>query len=101
MARSALDFLDQTRGYFQTRPKRYAFIQACAPWFQTTVAGKVADIREWCRLLSLAAKAEIGYDGFARESFRKSHLPDLPSRFNVTIASAADYEAFVARVMAR
>lgn len=62
---------------------------------------QVADIKEWCRLLSSAAKKEIGYDGFARDSFRKSQIPRLHERFKIQLKSATEYEEFVERVVTR
>lgn len=41
------------------------------------------DIREWCTILASGAASEVGYDGFGRNSFRKSALPDLWRRYKV------------------
>lgn len=57
--------------------------------------GFVADIRGWCSTLGENATIEIGYDGFGRDSFRKSAIVGLGARHRVQFASIADYEAFI------
>jgi len=47
----------------------------------------VADIRSWCGALGDGAKAEIGYDGFARDSFQKSSVANLATRPTVLLAA--------------
>jgi hypothetical protein len=59
------------------------------------------DIRCWCEALATAFGAEIGYDGFERNSFRKSQVPDLLSRCRVQIGSVADYCEFMRKNMER
>jgi hypothetical protein len=54
----------------------------------------VKDIRNWCEQLAVGTLAEFGYDGFGRNSFRKSVRPDLWRQFKVQLNSVADYEAF-------
>lgn len=55
----------------------------------------VADIRSWCSQLAASAQAEVGYDGFGRNSFRKSTFAKLGERCRVRIMSSADYEVFM------
>jgi len=59
----------------------------------------VDDIKLWCRLLAKRATCELGYDGFARDSFRKSPMPDLANRLQVKIESVEQYAAFIAAHM--
>jgi hypothetical protein len=61
----------------------------------------VADIRSWCTSLAQSASAEFGYDGFARNSFQKSAIPNLWKTFCVQFASTRDYEAFIRQHMER
>lgn len=61
----------------------------------------VADIRAWCGLLAQGTFAEFGYDGFGRNSFRKSATPQLWQRFKVQFKCVGDYEAFIRRYMQR
>jgi len=63
--------------------------------------GYVRDIRKWCETLATAAAAEIGYDGFGRNSFRKCAIPDFHKRLNVQFASADGYAAFIRENMER
>jgi hypothetical protein len=56
----------------------------------------VSGIRSWCSSLADSAIEEVGYDGFGRNSYRKSErLQDL-SQFKVTIKDVATYREFVA-----
>lgn len=57
--------------------------------------GYVADIRSWCEALADAALAEIGYDGFARDSFRKSESTRLWERCKIQLTDVATYEQFI------
>ena len=61
----------------------------------------VGDIRSWCSTLAENAIVEIGYDGFGRNSFRKSAIADLGTRHRVRLVSIADYEAFIKAHMER
>ena len=55
----------------------------------------------WCRKLSEAAKAEIGYDGFEWNSLKKSKS-DLYSKFLVKkMESLKEYEEFIVQRMER
>lgn len=60
----------------------------------------VADIREWCTLLADGAQKEIGYDGFARDSYRKLD-PTLHQRFKRQLASVPEYSLFLDQFVAR
>lgn len=61
----------------------------------------VADIRTWCEQLALAAVAEFGYDGFSRNSFRKSSVADLWRTFKVEFTTIDDYRRFMCKHMQR
>ncbi len=56
----------------------------------------VSDIRLWCESLARSAEAEIGYDGFARDSFQKDKSGSLAEEFKVQINSIEDYREFIA-----
>jgi hypothetical protein len=51
--------------------------------------------------LAESALAEIGYDGFAWNSFQKSTIPDLARRLKIQIANLAEYDRFVRQHMQR
>jgi hypothetical protein len=51
----------------------------------------VAQIRCWCRALAAGSQLEIGYDGFERNSFRKSNSP-LTDRLVAKVTSIQDYD---------
>ena len=51
-------------------------------------------------LLSNGAKEELGYDGFERNSLRRSNL-DLYSRYLINMNSLEDYRKFIETVLAR
>jgi hypothetical protein len=61
----------------------------------------VRDIRVWCVTLATVADEEIGYDGFTRNSFRKSSVPDLIQRYRRVIVGLDDYRTLLRRVLAR
>jgi hypothetical protein len=61
----------------------------------------VADFRSWCSLLAVSAQAEVGYDGFGRNSFRKSTFAELGERCRVIFTSPAGYEEFIRAHMER
>ena len=63
--------------------------------------GLVDDIRGWCGKLAEGALQELGYDGFGRNSFRKSGIHDLWHRCQVEFKGIGDYEAFIRRYMQR
>ena len=52
----------------------------------------------WCRLLSESAMTEFGYDGFARNSYRKASEVNLSRRFKLQVGSIADYEALLKQI---
>ncbi len=55
----------------------------------------VDEIQQWCQLLSEAAEREIGYNGFARNSFQKSSRGDISKTLRVTFNSIQDYKKFL------
>ena len=59
------------------------------------------DIKVWCTSLGTSAGAEIGYDGFGRNSFQKSAIPNLWKRCRVQFGSVADYQTFIRPHMER
>jgi hypothetical protein len=61
----------------------------------------VSDVRNWCSRLAQGAESEVGYDGFGRNSFRKSATPDLGSRLLEALESVADYKRFIQAKMER
>ena len=61
----------------------------------------VSDIGLWCKKLADSCLREFGYDGFARDSFRKSQREALCEKFKVSFQSVADYEGFVRQHMER
>jgi len=61
----------------------------------------VVDIRSWCETVAESAKVEIGYDGFARDSFQKAKTGDLSERFKIQIKSIDEYDKFIAKHMQR
>lgn len=54
----------------------------------------VADIRSWCEALADGANRDFDYDGFARNSFRKSARP-ASARFRLQLMSVADYARLI------
>ncbi len=61
----------------------------------------VADIREWCELLAYNANSRIGYDGFKRNSFQKSVIPNLADKFKVQFTDLSSYTKFIKSNMER
>jgi hypothetical protein len=59
----------------------------------------VEDIRLWCRHLGASTAREFGFDGFGRNSYRKSALPDVSTRLRVQIESHDGYAAFIRDTM--
>jgi hypothetical protein len=55
----------------------------------------VRDIRKWCEILAKACAAEFDYDGFERNSFRKSKVAGVWKNLKVQIADAQGYREFV------
>jgi hypothetical protein len=54
----------------------------------------VGQIREWCQVVADRAQLEIGYDGFGRNSFRKSNVA-FENRLGVKLTSISDYSQFL------
>jgi len=65
------------------------------------IMGYVLDIREWCERLAVSASVEFRYDGFGRNSFRKSKDSDLWKRLRVQYRSVDEYAAFIREHMSR
>lgn len=61
----------------------------------------VQDIRTWCARLAEGASKELGYDGFARNSYQKSNIPEIWKRFRVRITQLQEYERFIQDHMER
>lgn len=61
----------------------------------------VKDIELWCTCLARGAARELGYDGFARDSFRKSRRRELWRHYNVPLSSSAEYDDFIKKHMQR
>ena len=61
----------------------------------------VADIREWCELLANTADASFGYDGFRRDSFKKSSMPDISTKLKAELADVDSYALFIQEHMQR
>jgi hypothetical protein len=61
----------------------------------------VSDIKAWCADLAAGATNELGCDGFVRNSFRKSSIPDLESRLQVRFQSIKEYADFIRKHMER
>jgi hypothetical protein len=61
----------------------------------------VSDIRSWCKALADAALAEIGYDGFRRDSFRKSHGTKLWERCKLQLTDVNAYTQFIQQYVQR
>ncbi|WP_404995386.1 hypothetical protein [Cupriavidus pauculus] len=60
----------------------------------------VGSIRSWCERLADTARLELGYDGFARHSFRKGPR-EIVARFRVEVNSLENYREFLARHVQR
>jgi len=63
--------------------------------------GYVGQIRCWCRALAASAQLEVGYDGFGRNSFRKSSDASLAGRLVVEMTGVQDYESLLAKMEKR
>ncbi len=61
--------------------------------------GYVCDIRSWCKTLASGALREVRYDGFGRNSFRKSEIDDLSTRFKLQFSNVRDYDNFICNHM--
>ncbi len=62
--------------------------------------GIVSIIRKWCESLADQAQVEFGYDGFGRNSLRKSKTP-IWQTYKVSIITLAEYRAFIKKYMER
>ncbi|MBI3669775.1 MAG: hypothetical protein HY237_08360 [Acidobacteria bacterium] len=63
--------------------------------------GYVTDVRTWCEALARNAFGELGYDGFARNSFRKSEIARLWERFKLQFTDVRSYGQFIQQHMQR
>lgn len=61
----------------------------------------VTDIRTWCSALAIGSRTELGYDGFERDSFRKSSIDNLSARLKLQFLHIGDYEDFISAHMQR
>lgn len=59
-----------------------------------------SDIRLWCETLAQEAEKEFGYDGFGRNSLRKSRK-DIWKKYKVTVSSMTAYRRFIQEHMER
>jgi hypothetical protein len=67
----------------------------------TELVSLASDIRVWCTSLGNSSSDEVGYDGFGRNSFQKSAIPELWTRYRVQLRNIEDYEAFIRANMER
>lgn len=76
--------------------------QLTSAWLsRSDLLSYVTDIRAWCETLANGSLAEFVYDGFARDSFRKSEVPGLVDRFKLRLADISEYADFIRRCMQR
>jgi hypothetical protein len=76
--------------------------QLTSKWLtRDDLIGFVNDIRSWSESLGDATLAELGYDGFARNSFHKSDKTKIWERYRIQLTSVADYERFIREHMQR
>ena len=61
----------------------------------------VSDIRTWCEVLAVNANSKFQHDGFVRNSFQKSKITELSTRFKVQLGNIAEYERFIHTYMER
>ncbi len=61
----------------------------------------VKNIRTWCKTLSETMKCEIGYDGFERNSYRKSANSELLDLFTVKINTIEELSDFINQNMVK
>ena len=55
----------------------------------------VTTIRDWCERLANSAQEEIGYDGFGRDSFRKSDKPHFSDHLKIRFENVEAYATFI------
>lgn len=55
----------------------------------------VGIIEEWCSVVAEKMQAEIGYDGFDRNSYRKSSIKGLVSKYRTQITTIQELDAFI------
>jgi hypothetical protein len=59
----------------------------------------VFNIRCWCTNLATSFNQEIGYDGFARDSYQKSALPEAFKYITWPFNSVDEYSMFLGKVV--
>lgn len=59
----------------------------------------VDNISTWCKKLAREMKNEIGYDGFQRNSYRKSTNKTLSETFKTRFNSIEEYKNFISHYM--
>jgi len=67
---------------------------------RTDLEAKIVLIRKWCNSLAIGAQREFGYDGFRRNSFRKSLRP-VWQGYKVNLNGIEEYRTFIRQVMER
>jgi len=68
---------------------------------RTQLLKNVSDIHVWCDSLGAGAERELGYDGFGRNSFRKSSVTGLEKRLPVRLEGISQYAHFLRTHMSR
>lgn len=60
-----------------------------------------SDIQSWCLAIAEGGLKHYGYDGFARNSFRKGLLANNPEFFKIVLNCRADYEQLLQKHVQR
>ena len=63
------------------------------------LVGAVTNLRCWCANMATSFNREIGYDGFARDSYRKSALPEAFESVNWLFNSIEQYSVFLSNAV--
>ena len=61
----------------------------------------ICDIRSWCHTLGESTQSRFQYDGFGRNAYQKSPVPDLSLQFKIQMKDLNDFKKFVASQMER
>lgn len=59
---------------------------------------EIMKIQNWCFEVAEKMNGQIGYDGFTRNSFRKSTKEDFSSIYKVQIKSLDEFKGFLAKI---
>jgi len=59
---------------------------------------EITKIKNWCFELAEKMQLEIGYDGFARNSFRKSRDQDIVSTYKIKIKTIEELDRFIQKM---